>query len=96
MATVRTNHGETAERPLVIGTANGADPIFVEATGAYNGMRVHDRRYVTGTGVDEGVDIGILVEIQPDDGTPARRTAKKTAAKTTAKKTTAKKTAASR
>lgn len=92
MATVRATHGDTAERAMRLGDANGADAIYVESTGYFHGLRVGERRWVTGSAVDEGVDIGMLVELH-EDGEPARAAKPRKAA---ARKTAAKKTAASK
>lgn len=61
-------HGHTADRPTVLGEANGEPAIQVYATGLYEGVRKGDVRWVTGTAVQPGLDTGNIVEIDQTTG----------------------------
>lgn len=56
-------HGHRQDRPTLIGESNGDDAIQVYATGLYEGVRKGQVRWVTGTGVQAGLDSGVIVQI---------------------------------
>lgn len=59
-------HGKDASQPMVIGQPNGADPVFVEATGLVFGIHKGKQRWVTGSAVAGAVDGGLLIVIDGD------------------------------
>lgn len=63
MAAPTGNHGHFEDRPKLLGRPDGAHAILVEATGAYEGLRAGERRWVTGSAVDRGLSLGILLEV---------------------------------
>jgi len=75
MATRNSNAGHSKDRPRILGSPNGAEPILVEATGTYDALRVGHQRWVTGTGVDRGLTHGVLVQIFMGDEAPVEATA---------------------
>ncbi len=71
MAAQPGNHGHSEDRPKLLGRPDGAGAVLVEATGAYEGLRAGERRWVTGSAVDRGLSLGILLEVH----TPAAKAA---------------------
>lgn len=61
------NLGHDRKTPLVLGFANGDDARLVEGTGLYLAVRKGDRRWVTGTAVQNGLRSGVLINIDTDD-----------------------------
>ena len=59
-----TPDGQTPDKPTVLGQPNGDEPIQVYSTGLYKSMMKGQTRWVTGTGVDPGLDNGVIVLIQ--------------------------------
>ena len=59
-----TPDGQTPDKPTVLGQPNGDEPVQVYSTGLYKSMMKGQTRWVTGTGVDPGLDNGVIVLIQ--------------------------------
>jgi len=59
-----THDGQTPDKPTVLGQPNGDEPVQVYSTGLYKSMMKGQTRWVTGTGVDPGLDNGVIVLIQ--------------------------------
>lgn len=57
-------HGHREDKPSVLGEANGEPAIQVYATGLYEGIRKGVTRWVTGTKVQAGLDLGAIVEVE--------------------------------
>lgn len=64
MATRSNARGYSSDRPLVLGQHDGSQPIEVVANGVFQGLRTNDQRWVTGTAVDDGLAIGIIIPIE--------------------------------
>lgn len=59
--------GHDRKTPLVLGFANGDDARYVEGTGLYLAVRKGDRRWVTGTAVQNGLRSGVLINVETGD-----------------------------
>jgi len=56
-------HGHRQDKPTIIGDPTGDDAIQVYATGLFEGIRKGELRWVDGTGVQAGLDSGVIVEV---------------------------------
>lgn len=56
-------HGQSQDKPTLLGDDNGADAVQVYATGLYEGVLMGDLRWVTGSAVEAGLECGVLVEV---------------------------------
>jgi hypothetical protein len=65
MSRPRGNLGHSETAPLVLGADNGDDPVLVEGTGLFLSVRKGDRRWVTGTAVQNGLQLGVLIRVLP-------------------------------
>lgn len=61
------NLGHDRKTPLVLGFANGDDARYVEGTGLYLAVRKGDRRWVTGSAVQNGLMSGVLINVDTGD-----------------------------
>lgn len=64
MATRSNARGYSSDRPLVLGQPDGSLAIEVVANGVFQGLRTNEQRWVTGTAVDDGLAIGIIIPIE--------------------------------
>lgn len=64
------NLGHDRKTPLVLGYPNGDDARLVEGTGLYLAVRKGDRRWVTGSAVQNGLMSGVLINVDTGDPPP--------------------------
>jgi hypothetical protein len=58
--------GLSADKPHVLGVADGTDPLLVETTGLYEGIPKGQQVWVTGSKVQVGIARGSLIPIAVD------------------------------